>query len=243
MTTARRALPHWSRQWWLWFAAIFLITFSSFWPSFFSAISKVKTPIIVHGVSATAWMLLMVIQAALLKSRWRKNHRTLGYASLALAAIVVLSGVQMLQNMVLRDGGDVDGIPLLGIKFFYVDLTGLILFCVFLGLAIKAARHRDIPLHLRLITCTAIIPLEAALERSYLYGTPQLVPDFEAALFASNLTLIVLTAALAAGECWYRRLRWPFGVMFVYYLIMLLTTDAIARAEWFQSGAFGFADL
>jgi len=216
MTSARRALPHWWQQWWLWFTAIFLITFLSFWPSFFSAISNVKTPIIVHGVSATAWMLLMVVQAALLKSRWRKNHRMVGYASLALAVIVVLSGIQMLRNMVPRDGGDVDGIPLLGIEFFYIDVTGLILFCIFLGLAIKAARHRDIPLHLRLVTCTGIIPLEAALERSYLHGTPQLVPNFEVALFASNLTLIVVTFALVAGEWRYRRLRWPFGAMVVY---------------------------
>lgn len=78
----------------------------------------------------------------------------------------------MLQIMILRDGGAAVGIPLLGFKHFYLDLTGLVLFCVFLGLAINAARRRDIPLHLRLITCTAIVLLEAALVRTYLYGPP-----------------------------------------------------------------------
>jgi hypothetical protein len=243
MTTAHRALPRWSQQWWVWFAAIFAITFLSFWPSFFSAIVNVDTAIVIHGISAIAWMVLTIIQASLIKSRRRGNHRTVGYTSLALAAILVLSGLQMLQNMILRDGGAADGIPLLGMKFFYIDLTGLVLFCVFLGLAIRAARRRDIPLHLRLITCTAIIPLEAALERTYLYGTPQLVPNFEVALFASNVTLIVLTAVLVAGEWWYGRSRWPFAVLLAYYVVMILTTDMIARAEWFNSAAFRFANF
>ena len=63
-------------------------------------------------------------------------------------------------------------------------------------MTIKAARRRDIPLHLRLMACTAIIPLEAALERTYIYGTPNLVPNFDVALYASVVTLIVLTAVL-----------------------------------------------
>jgi hypothetical protein len=243
MTTLHRALPGWSQQWWVWFTAIFVVTFLSFWPSFFSAIVNVETHIVIHGISAIAWMLLAIIQASLIKSRWRRYHRKVGYISLALAALLVLSGLQVLQTMILREGGAVDGIDLLAIKFFYLDLTGLVLFCVFLWLAIKAAQRRDIPLHLRLITCTAIIPLEAALERTYLYGTPTLVPDLEVALFASNLTLIILTAVLVAGEWWYRRLRWPFAAMLAYYLVMILTTDVIARAEWFSSLAISYANI
>jgi hypothetical protein len=243
MTTARRALPLWSQQWWVWFTALFLITFVSFWPSFFSAIVNVETHIVIHGISATAWMLLTIVQASLIRSRWRRNHRMVGYISLALATILVLSGLQVLQTMILKEGGMVDGVPSLAIKFFYLDLTGLLLFCVFLGLAIQAARRRDIPLHLRLITCTAIVPLEAVLERTYLYGTPTLVPNFEVALLASNLTLIVLTAGLVAGEWWYGRLRWPFGALLAYYVFMLLTTDMVARWEWFNSAAISYANL
>jgi len=243
MTHARRSLPRWSQQWWVWFTAIFAITFVSFWPSFFSAIVNVDTAIVIHGISAIAWMLLTVVQAFLIKSRRRTLHRRVGYASLALATILVLSGLQVVQNMILRDGGAVDEFPLLGIKFFYIDMTALVLFCVFLGLAIKAARRRDIALHLRLITCTAIIPLEAALERTYLYGTPGLVPNFEVALVASNVTLIVLTAGLVAGEWWYGRSRWPFAVLLAYFLVMMFTTDVIAQTEWFNSLAFRFANI
>ena len=243
MTHARRSLPRWSQQWWVWFAAIFALTFVSFWPSFFSAIVNVETHIIIHGISAIAWMLLTVIQASLIKSRWRRYHRTVGYASLTLAAILVLSGLQVIQTMLFGDSGTADGIPLLAIKFFYIDFTALVLFCVFLWLAIKAARRRDIALHLRLMACTAIIPLEAALERTYIYGTPSLVPNFDVALYASVVTLIVLTAGLVAAEWRYGRLRWPFAALLAYYVVTLLTTDVIAGSEWFNSLAISYANI
>ncbi len=243
MTQARRSLPRWSQQWWVWFAAIFAITFLSFWPSFFSAIVNIETHIVIHGISAIAWMLLTIIQASLIKSGWRKHHRTVGYFSLTLAATLVLSGLWVIQTMLYGDDGTADGIDLLAIKFFYIDFTALVLFCVFLGLAIKAARRRDIPLHLRLMACTAIIPLEAALERTYIYGTPNLVPNFDVALYASVVTLIVVTAVLVASEWWYGRSRWPFAVLLAYFVIMLLTTDMIAQTEWFNALAISYANI
>lgn len=243
MTLARRSLPRWSQQWWAWFTVIFVITFASFWPSFFSAIVKIDTHIIVHGISAIAWMLLTISQALLIKTRRRRYHRRVGYISLTLATILVISGLQVLQTMILREGGMVEGVPSLAMKFFYLDITGLMLFCVFLWYAIKAARKRDIPLHLRLITCTAIIPLEAVLERTYLFGIPSLVPNFSVALLASEITLIVLCIVLIAAEWWYRKIRWPFVVLLAYYVVMLLTTDAVARMEWFNSMAISYANF
>jgi hypothetical protein len=188
-------------------------------------------------------MLLTVIQASLIKSRWRKLHPKVGYFSIALAAIFVLSGLRVLQTMILGDDGAGGERFALSMKFFYLDLTGLALFCIFLWLAIKAARRRDIALHLRLIACTAIIPLEAVLERTYLYGIPSLVPNFDVALIASEVTLIVFTAALVAGEWWYGRLRWPFAFMLSYYVVMMLTQDVMARAEWFISFAMNYANI
>jgi len=114
---------------------------------------------------------------------------------------------------------------------------------MFLGLAIKAARRRDIALHLRLIACTAIIPLEAVLERTFLYGVPSLVPNLDVALIASEVTLIVLTAGLVVGEWWYQRLRWPFAVLLTYYVIMLLTQSLMAEAGWFVALALSYANL
>ena len=243
MRKSLNTLPGWIQQWWVWLAAIFVLTFISFWPSFFSAIVNQETHIIIHGISSISWMLLAVIQAWMIKSRWRKHHRSIGYSSLILATILVLSGFQVLQTMLLGDIEADGNIRLLAIKFLYIDITALILFCVFLWIAIRAARKRDFDLHMRLMTCTAIIPLEAALERTYIYGTPNLVPNFDVALYASVITLIVIMAVLVGVERWYGRSRWPFVALLVYFVLMLLTTDLIANSDWFQSFANFYTTL
>lgn len=243
MAKSLKSLPSWLQQWWVWFAAIFVLTFISFWPSFFSAIVNIETHIIIHGISAISWMLLAVVQAWLIKSRWRKSHHTIGYASLVLAVILVISGLQVLQTMLHKDQS-VDGSdPLLAIKFFYVDILALFLFSTFLWLAIKAARQRDFSLHMRLMACTAIIPLEAALERTFIYGTPSLVPNWNIAFYASTITLISIMIVLVGIDHWRKRSRWPYAALLAYYVVMLLTTDFIANKEWFQAFATFYANL
>lgn len=233
-------LPRWVQHWWVWFAVLFAVTFYSFWPSFFSAIATSATPYIVHGFSASAWMLLAIVQAAVIRSRWRKLHRSVGYASLVLAAISVASGVQMVKIMVGRDPAEVADRH---IAFFYIDMTGLVLFVALLWRAILAARQRDIALHLRLITCTAIIPLEAALERFWMIVLPTQVTDFKQAYFWSLTTLEILMVILIASEWWYKRLRWPFPLMLGYYLVMHATSFPLAESAWFRAFALWFGGL
>jgi uncharacterized membrane protein len=199
---------------------------------------EVEIPYIVHGFTATGWMILTIVQAILLRVRKRRWHKILGYASLALAAAVVISGLQMLQIMAGRPDA-----PLLDFEFFYIDLTALILFVAFLGLAIRAARHKDIALHLRLIACTAILPLEAAMERVFNVAVPGLVPDFTVALQASLIFLEVLLAGLVIGEIAFRRLRWPFPFLLGYYLFSHVTMEPVASFTAFQAFARWFAAI
>ncbi len=91
---------------------------------------------------------------------------------------------------------------IVNIETHIIDLTALVLFCVFLWLAIKAARRRDIPLHLRLMAYTAILPLEAALERTYLNGTVTLAASSSVGLYVVTL----LTTDVIAGTEWFQSL-------------------------------------
>ena len=81
------------------------------------------------------------------------------------------------------------------------------------------------------------------LERSYLYGTPSLVPNLDVALIASEVTLIALTSALVVAEWRYSQLRWPFTLMLGYYLTMLFTQDLMAQSQWFTTLALDYANL
>ncbi len=230
MSPGARKLPAALQRWWLGFALIFALTFYGFWPSFFAALRETDVAHMIHGFSAIGWMVLTIVQAVLIRTRRRSWHRKLGYASLALAAVTVASGLQMIQVMV-----DHEDVPLLDIEFFYLDLTGLLLFAVLVWRAIVAARRRDIPLHLRLVACSAIIPLEAALERVFANTFPVLVPNYTVALAASLVFLECLLIVLIALEWWFRRVRWPFPLMLGYYAVMHVTAEPVAESPWFRA--------
>jgi hypothetical protein len=242
MSAIIRKAPSWMQQWWLWFTALFALTLAIFWSKFIAGMNDYNLPVVVHGISALGWMLLTIVQAILIKNRRRKIHRTIGYFSLIIAVVVVISGLQMERQGIQRDGTDAIGEPLLAIKFFYNDVTGLALFSLFLGLAVIAARRKDIALHLRLIACTAIIPIMPALIRLFPRIMPQMVPDFTTALITSQVALLSLAVLLVSAELRYSRLRWPFVSLVIYYMFMLMTTEIIASKQWLQQLAIGFSE-
>lgn len=228
------------RQPWLWFAIAFALVGFGFWPSFFSKMSEHPAHLVIHGISASLWMLLPVVQGWLILRRRRPLHRRLGYASLALAAVVVVSGLRVIQTMVLGGGADVHDVTY---KFVLLDLTGIALFVVFLVMAIQAARRRDIGLHLRLMACTALIPLEAANERTAILLFPATVPGFAEALYASLLSMEVICLGLILAEIRFDRVRWPFATMLGYYLTMHAIATPVALSPWFKAFAQWYAHL
>lgn len=230
---------NWLRQPWLWFALALALAVFGFWPSFLSTLGTVPPHLLVHGLSATLWMMLPVVQALLIWKRKRVLHRRIGYASLALAAVVALSGLRVVQTMILNEGVDDPGT----VKFVLLDLTGIVLFVVFLALAIRAARRRDIGLHLRLMACTALIPLEAANERTAILLFPQIVPDFDEALYASLISMEAICVALIIAEWRLNRIRWPFAFMLVYYLVMHVIATPVALSPQFQAFSLWYAQL
>jgi hypothetical protein len=225
---------------WLWFAAALALSVFGFWPSFFSALDSARSHILVHGISATLWMALPILQGYLVLKRHRAPHRMVGYASLALAAVVVLSGLRVIQTMILGDG---EATSLVAYKFVLLDLTGIVLFVVFLAMAIRAARGKDFGLHLRLMACTALIPLEAANERTAILLLPQIVPDFGTALYASLLSMEAMCVALIVVEWRFDRIRWPFTFMLGYYGLMHLIATPVALHPEFRAFSHWYAQL
>jgi uncharacterized membrane protein len=238
-TAVFRSMLFSARLTWMWFAIALALVGFGFWPSFFSALAVQQHAILIHGISATLWMALPIVQA-LLYRRHRTFHRRLGYASLALAAVVVISGLYVIQTMILTNSNP---ISLVSIKFVLLDLTGIALFVVFLYLAIRSARRHDVALHLRLMACTAIIPLEAANERTAILIMPGLAPDFGTALYASLLSMEAICVALVLAEWRLDRIRWPFSFMLGYYLVMHAIATPVAMSQQFQAFCLWYAKL
>lgn len=177
-------------------------------------------------------MMLPLLQYALIRSGRRAPHRLVGYASVALAGIVALSGIYVVRMMAY---GNIARFRLASVKFFWLDLTGIALFCVYVAFAIVAARRRDIRLHVTALAASAFIPLEAALERVFVNLLPSLVPDFDAALYASLIFLEVTCAAIVLLEWRSGRVRWPMPALLGYYLLMHLTLTPLATSQGMRS--------
>jgi len=220
------------------FLAALGLAVAGFWPSFFAVLPSSSLPHLVHGLSATAWMMLPLVQYGLIAGRKRASHRVVGSASLALAASVVASGIYVVRIMAYNN---IANFRLLDVKFVWLDLTGMALFCVYVAFAVLAARKRDIRLHVTALAASALIPLEAALERLLVNALPWLVPDFSASLQASLIFLEVVCAAIIFWEWRTGRIRWPMPVLLGYYLVMHVTLTPVASSEAFQNFSDWFA--
>ena len=98
------------------------------------------TAVHIHGISFLAWYLLLVLQAVLVIRRSLRWHRWLGTVSLALAAVMVVTG--LLVVAVRMDGGlRGDGF---WSSFSLIILSNLILFTGFFGAGLHYRKRPEL---------------------------------------------------------------------------------------------------
>ena len=118
------------------------------------------TPTIhLHGLAFSAWVLLFFVQTALVASRKVAIHRTLGYASLVLAATMVIVGVRTAIESAARGAAPPGADPL---SFLVVPLVDVILFTGFYSAAVLKRRNRETHKRLMLLAYVSIITAAVA---------------------------------------------------------------------------------
>jgi hypothetical protein len=224
----------------LFFFLALAISVVGFWPSFFSILTQVTRTDLLHGWSATSWLTLTVVQACLIGSGRPGLHRRLGYFSVALALLVVITGFGAVQNQTLRN---LEEVKLYRYMFNVSNLTQLVAFTAFLFLGIVAARRGAIAHHLRFMMGTSLIVLPPAFERLWANLAPALVTDYGVALYLSILTVEVILAALVFAD-WRRGKIYPqFPSIFVLFAVIMAFARPIAEAPWFQAFSQWFAGI
>jgi uncharacterized membrane protein len=145
----------------LWMIAVFGVTIIAFIPSYFTRLLETDMAYHIHGISATLWLLVVIVQPALYRFNNLKLHRMLGWFSVFLALSVVMGGFLMMQLMMKNKGRY--GVEDIEYYIGVIDAAMLLPFILFfiLGLTFR----RNIQLHARYMVCTAIFPLVAATSR------------------------------------------------------------------------------
>jgi len=135
----------------------------------------------VHGALFTAWVLLFIVQTALVASRHVAVHRRLGVAGAALAAAMVVAGTLMAIATAARGSAPVGVDPL---AFLVIPIFDIVLFATFVTAAL--ALRRDKETHKRLMLLAYVSIMVAAVAR-----LPGVLPLGPAAFFGLSFLFVV----------------------------------------------------
>jgi hypothetical protein len=135
-----------------------------FGPTYFYKPFRPSPPLIpllhVHGIVFTAWLLLVIVQSALVRSGRVALHMRLGMLGAFLAASVVVLGILVARNGAIR-GVSGDGMGPLGFMIF--PFGQIVLYAGFIGAGLWYRRKPEI--HRRLILVGTICMLTPAISR------------------------------------------------------------------------------
>ncbi len=116
-----------------------------------------------HGITFFSWMVLLVVQSALVNARRVKLHRSLGTFGIAVGTMVVAMGCFI--TIVGASTTDLSGS---GPGVFYLSVIAPPSFAVLFAMAIRAARRPQVHRNLMLIATIAI--LMPGINRVYMQG-------------------------------------------------------------------------
>jgi hypothetical protein len=143
------------------------------------------TPLVhLHGALFTAWVLLFIVQTALVANHRVAVHRRLGVAGAGLAAAMVVVGTFIAIATAARGSAPPGGDPL---AFLAIPIFDMILFATFVSAAL--ALRRDKEAHKRLMLLAYVSILVAAVGR--LPGVLLLGPP---AFFGLSFLFVVVAA-------------------------------------------------
>ena len=112
-----------------------------------------------HGIVMTVWVVLFVVQVSLVATRRTRIHQRLGILGGVLSALVVLVGI--LTALYAAARGASPG-PL-ALSFLVIPLGDMLIFAIFIGLALYY--RRKLQVHKRLMLLAAINLLTPAIAR------------------------------------------------------------------------------
>ena len=153
---------------WIYIGLALSMAVTAFWgfaytyfiPLFEGLYPEVSSTLHIHGWSFFLWFLLVTIQTMLIAKSRRRTHVTLGGASLALAAVMIFTGI-LVASVRILDGltaANPDEFTTFWMAFGQLIMYNMVLFVLFCGAAIrwrgKPSRHK----RLMILATASVLP-------------------------------------------------------------------------------------
>lgn len=145
--------------------AMALVVFAGFAPSYylksvFNAPPPISPLMAMHGAAFTGWIALLVAQTGLVAANRRDMHRALGAAGVALAAAMVVLGLMLAHDALVRGFTPPGGPP--PAVFFIVPVGGILAFLVLVGLGTANRKRADAHKRYMLLATALLVEPAAA---------------------------------------------------------------------------------
>jgi hypothetical protein len=110
---------------------------------------------VLHGVVFSSWIVLLVVQSALISAKQVRVHRRLGYAAIALVILMVILGLAMGIRSAQR-GFTPPGAPP-PLSFMVINFADMVIFPSFVAAAIWFRNHPETHKRLMIVATIAIL--------------------------------------------------------------------------------------
>ena len=114
----------------------------------------------IHGAAFSLWMILLIVQTALVSTKNVKLHMKLGLFGFGLACVMVVLGLMAAVNAMRRGSAP---LGLDAVTFFVIPVTAILVFSVLVGFSWKLRRNPEA--HKRLIILATMALMDAAIGR------------------------------------------------------------------------------
>src|SRR4051812_38847544 len=225
------------RSAYIWVALLLPAAALAFWPSYLARLGEVSWILHAHGVTATLWIMLLVIQSWSIHRSQRGLHRFAGRASLALFPLFWVSGLLIVHVMA---AGFVAGANpfegTFGARLTPVDLltSGAILYLY----PVAVSRRRSVLVHAAAMLAIPLFLVPPIAVRLLQIGGPLAIagPEqfykFGYGLELSNLLCIALALWLYARR---PKTAWPFLVAAAAIAAQALAFETLGRSRAWEA--------
>jgi hypothetical protein len=211
----------------LWLLIPFVVAIGGFSFSYWFKLFDVPFRYHVHGLSATLWYMLLIIQPYIYQRKKIQLHRTIGKFSLLVAGAVFASALLMLPNLF-----DLGLAPNRVRTIIFQDGWTSFGYIISVFMAIKESKN--IHKHSRWMIVTAFWPLGQALFRllrNILSGW-----NFEINYVIVSQVMIILTIAVLIIHDLRKekKIYASYGFTFISFVLILAFSEYMGEANWWK---------
>lgn len=210
---------------------ILLLGFQNYWRDFFNRPFHQH----VHALSATAWMLLLVLQPWIYQNKGIRLHRKLGMIGVFLAGVVACSALLIVKNNLSISGG-----PLYPIKYSLSFIDLILIAGYIYSVVMSVMKSKNIHVHARWMITTIFWILTPGLNRFFMkllsimdFGLPYTLPKVYTSMFLlSGLIVAVLMIRDYIKE---KKIYFSYALVLSTNLICAPMLQGLKDAEWVKA--------